>query len=211
MRTIDISVDLQPRTAVWPGDRKVTITRQKDMARGDDYNLSCIGMSLHAGTHIDAPRHLLRAGRTMDDLPLDAVIGRARVISIVGRTVIEPADLARHGIRRGERLLIRTANSSRRPTGPFVKDFVHLSEAAAAYLAARKLRCLGVDGASPGAYAAPAGVHRILMEAGIWIIENLDLSKAAPGRYELLCLPLKVAGAEGAPARAVLRTGRRAK
>jgi arylformamidase len=206
MRSIDISVNLGPDTAVWPGDKKVKITKQKDMRKGDVYNLSSMELSLHTGTHIDAPRHFYKDGQTIDELPLEAVVGKARVIYVAARKLIEPDDLKKFAVRKGERLLIKTANSiGCRQTGKFIKEYVCLSEAAAEFLAQKKLRCIGVDSWSPGRYEAPMKAHKIFMDAGVWIIENLDLSKVAPGPCELICLPLRIIGADGAPARAVLR------
>lgn len=204
---IDISVSLHPGMVHWPGDPTPRFQRILDLARGDACTVSTLDMSAHTGTHIDAPLHYLRAGKSLDALPLDAAIGRARVIALDDPVSIAADELRRHRIRRGERLLFKTANSSRCwGTDWFIEDFVHVSTPAARFLAERRVRTVGVDYLSVGAFRnGGEETHRTLLEAGIWIIEGLNLARAEPGRYDLVCLPLRLAGAEGAPARAILR------
>lgn len=197
-RWIDISVPLRDGMVRWPGDPPVRIRPVKRMARGDSSDLSLLSMGSHTGTHMDAPAHFLRGGWPIDRMPLSAVIGPARVI----------------GIRDPERILFKTRNSSRCwRTSRFQKKFVHLPAESARYLAARGVRAVGVDYLSVGGYRRDgAETHRALLRSGVWIIEGLDLSRARPGRYTLLCLPLKILRGDGAPARAVLAaagTGRR--
>lgn len=204
---IDISVPLRPGMVHWPGDPEVVIERVSDLARGDVATVSRIDMSAHTGTHVDAPAHFLPGGAGVDALPIDAVVGRARVIEIVGRAAITARELRRHRIRRGERLLFKTRNSKRCwRTDTFVKEFVHLRADAARYLAERRVRAVGVDYLSIGAFDGDGvETHRLLLAAGVWIIEGLDLSRIAPGRVDLICLPLRLAGGDGAPARAIVR------
>jgi len=207
-RVIDISVPLRDGMVHWPGDPPVRIRKVKEVGRaGSSSTLSLLSMGSHTGTHMDAPGHFLRRGRPIDRMPLSAVMGPARVIGIRDPEVIRVEELRLHGIRRGERILFKTRNSSRCwKTNSFVRDFVHLPAESACYLAGLRLRCVGVDYLSVGGYKRDGlEVHRLLLGAGIWIIEGLDLSKAQPGRYELICLPLKISGGDGAPARAVLR------
>jgi arylformamidase len=191
----------------WPGDRPVIIERSLDMNRGDEANLSAISMGLHAGTHIDAPLHFVQTGKGLDEMPFDATIGTARVVAISDLRSVKPEELALHGIGRGERILFKTRNSELGwPADSFTEDFVHISVEAARYLAGQGVRTVGIDYLSVGEYGKNGNeVHRILLEAGVWIIESLDLSRVAPGTYELICLPLKVFNSEGAPARAVFR------
>jgi arylformamidase len=206
-RWIDISVPLRKGMVHWPGDPPFDLERVHDMERGDPNNLSRIALGAHSGTHVDTPLHFIRAGAGISDMPLNAAVGRARVIEISDTESIKPAELRRHGIRRGERLLFKTRNSSRAwRTDSFVEDFVFISPGAARLLARRGVALVGIDYLSVGGYRrAGRETHLALLQAGIWIIEGLDLSQVPPGRYDLVCLPLRIDGAEGAPARAILR------
>lgn len=209
---IDVSVTLRTSMVHWPGDPPTRITHSKDMERGDLCTVSLLKMGAHAGTHMDAPAHFVRGGSGIDHMPLDAAIGSARVISIRARKAINPDDLVRYGLRRGERVLFKTRNSTHCwDTGRFVEDFVYISAAAASYLAERQVRLVGVDYLSVGGFGTDeVDTHQALLKAGIWIIEGLDLRQVRPGRVQLICLPLKIAGADGAPARALVRSMDRA-
>jgi arylformamidase len=204
---IDVTTPLREGLVPWPGDPPFRLDRVSDIARGDACTFSRLSMSAHAGTHIDAPLHFIRNGRSVDTLPLDATIGPARIIQIRSRVVIAPDELRPHRIRAGERLLFRTANSTRRrQAGTFFEDYVAVSLAAARYLVSRRVRMVGIDGPSIAPFRVDmAETHRVLLGAGIWVLEGLDLRRAPAGRCELLCLPLKVVGGDGAPARALIR------
>ena len=205
---IDVSVPLHSGMVHWPNDPPIRIERIRDLERGDPCTLSALSMGSHTGTHMDAPLHFIRGGRGLDEMPLSAVIGPARVIAIRDPDSITPDELRAHRICRGERILFKTRNSARCWTADgFVEDFVYLSTAAAELLAERRVRTVGIDYLSVGGYREKNGVavHRTLLGAGIWIIEGLNLSQVRPGVYELLCLPLKIERSDGAPARAVLR------
>lgn len=141
-------------------------------------------------------------------MPFSATIGPARVIAIRDPESVKPDALRPHRINRGERILFKTRNSSRCwKTDAFVEDFVYLSTEAANFLTDHGVQTVGVDYLSVGGYMENIDeVHRVLLEAGIWIIEGLDLSMVKPGRVELICLPLKVLRGDGAPARAILRS-----
>jgi arylformamidase len=203
---VDISVPLRTGMVNWPGDPHVTIAPLKDMERGGSSNVGMISMSTHTGTHMDAPRHMLRDGESLDALPLEATIGPARVIEIRDRESIKAAELLEHRIRRGERILFKTYGSARRWQKPeFDPDYVYVTAEAARFLASRGVRTVGVDYLSVGGYnESNHETHGILLKAGIWIIEGLNLSGVKPGRYDLVCLPLRVANGDGAPARAAL-------
>lgn len=204
---IDISVSLRDAMVHWPGDPPISIRRVKDIEHGDTANLSMISMGAHSGTHIDAPIHFIQQGAGVDKMPLDATVGRARVIEIRDSESIKPEELLRHHIRRGERILFKTRNSSYVwRSDEFVEDFVFISDEAASFLAKRGVRIVGVDYLSVGSFKRGGShVHKILLGADIWIIEGLDLSRVSPGKYELICLPLKLEQGDGAPARAILR------
>ncbi len=197
--------------AVWPGDPPVRIERISSITEGGAFNLSAISMCLHTGTHVDAPLHFLDGGPSVAEMPLEALVGPARVIGIRDPKAIRARELSPFRFRRGERVLFKTRGSARRwRAAEFCPDYVYVAPDAAALLVERGVRAVGIDYLSIGAPGEEGDeVHRILLRAGVWIVEGLDLSGVSPGRYELICLPLKVPGADGAPARAVLRAGRR--
>jgi len=207
MSWIDVSVPLRTGMVHWPGDPAVTIERVADMDRGDEANVTAIDMGAHTGTHVDAPVHFVRDAPSLDSFDPDATIGSARVIAIDDAVAIRPDELAVHDPRPGERLLFKTANSDRVwDTDEFVEDFVYVSEEAAAMLAGLPARLIGVDYLSVGGFHADGPeIHRRLLAAGVWILEGLDLRGVDPGPYDLVCLPLRLAVADGAPARALLR------
>lgn len=204
---IDVSATLKTGMVHWPGDPPARITHALDIERGDPCTVSLLEMGAHTGTHMDAPAHFVRGGMGIDDMPLDAAVGAARVIAIRDRTSIKPEELLRHGIRHGERILLKTRNSDRCwDTDRFFEDFVYLSATAAQYLAERQVSLVGVDYLSVGGFRADGvETHQALLQAGIWIIEGLNLKRVPPGTVQLLCLPLKVLGGDGAPARALVR------
>jgi len=204
---IDVSVSLHSGMAHWPDNPAVSITRMLDMDRGDVCNVSKISMGSHTGTHMDAPIHFVRDGKGLDEMPLDATIGPARIIEIHDTESIKPAELQSHAIQRGERILFKTRNSNRCwNTDDFIEDFVFISQEAARYLASLAVQTVGVDYLSVGGFKKDGPeTHRALLEGGIWIIEGLDLSQVSAGSYDLLCLPVKIAHSDGAPARAILR------
>jgi arylformamidase len=209
---IDISVPIYSGMVHWPDDPGVSIERTKDLSRGDAANVSKLELGAHTGTHMDAPRHFLADGEGLDDMPLEATLGPARVIRIEHPQTILPEELKAHRLRAGERVLFLTRNSERCwNSSRFVEDFVYISAAAAQFLVQRQVCTVGIDYLSVGGYVHDGvETHQILLGAGIWLIEGLNLSAVRPGAYDLVCLPLRVAGADGAPARAILRPrGRR--
>ena len=208
-RWIDVSVRLRNGLVPWPGDPPFALNRVSDMARGDVCTFSTLSMSAHAGTHIDAPLHFVKRGRSVDALPLDATVGPARVIVIRNRALVTAEELRPHRIRAGERLLFKTRNSARRSPGVFFKQYVAVGSDAAEYLAARRVRAVGIDGPSIAPLdARMAGVHSVLLRAGVSIIEWLDLRGVPAGPCDLICLPLRIVNGDGAPARAILRVSK---
>jgi len=204
---IDISVTVRSGMVHWPGDPAIKISSIHSIRKGDAANVSKIDMGSHTGTHMDAPYHFIQQGKGIDQMPLDATIGKARVIEIDDRVSIRPEELRKHRIQRGERILFKTKNSSRLwGENLFVKDFIYLSVGAAKFLAKRRIKMVGIDYLSVGGYKEDGAVtHRTLLKAGIWIIEGLNLSPVKAGEYELMCLPLKLQHGDGAPARAILK------
>ena len=204
---IDVSVPLYSGMVNWPGDPAVSILPVKEIASGGSSNVSEISMGAHTGTHMDAPRHFFTGGRGLDTMPLEATIGPARVIAIRDRKRITVEELRAHRILKGERILFKTYGSAARwQRKEFDRNYVYVSPEAARFLADRGVRTVGVDYLSVGGYKKDgAETHRALLGADVWIIEGLNLSAVEPGGYDLICLPLRILDADGAPARAVVR------
>ncbi len=203
---IDISLPLKPGMVHWPGDPPFEIQRVHNMGKGDGVNLSRIIMGTHSGTHIDAPIHFIANGKSVDLMPLEAAVGPARVIEISDGQSIKPDEIRKHRIRQGERILFKTSNSAYLwNTNDFTEDFVFISDEAASYLAERKLTLVGVDYLSVGRFKGGSGIHKALLQEGVWIIEGLNLSQVPQGKYDLICLPLRMVDADGAPCRAIVR------
>jgi arylformamidase len=202
---IDISILVDEFTPEWPGDTPWTCQWTWDMARGDSVNVSCINGSPHVGTHADAPFHVDRRWPASDALTLDAFTGPATVIDVSGhRGAIDALSLGLHAGRSVERLLLRTNQSI--ASGQFPADWPWLDESAVTELLGRGLRLLGVDAPSvDDRESTSLAVHKALFRGGAFILENLDLRQAAPGDYHLTAFPLRFAGLDAAPVRAVLR------
>ena len=205
---IDISVPVRNGMVHWPGDPQFCIERVMDQEHGHDYTVSRMSLGVHTGTHMDAPMHSIPGGLAIEEMPLDACVGPARVIRIDDAESVKRAELIPYKIGAGERVLFRTANSGQSwATDAFDEDFVYISHDAAAYLVECGVRAVGVDYLSVGGFRCDGReTHDALLGAGIWIVEGLNLSNVEPGDYELICLPLKLVGADGAPARAILRS-----
>ena len=191
MRIIDVSVPVRPGMITYPGDPEVRLERVSSIADGDGVNLSRLDLGVHSGTHVDAPLHFLDGGRSVETLPLDVLVGPCVVVDGLDPTAV-PAG--------AERVLFKTPNSRLWERDEFSEDFVGLDGEAARALVAGGLRLVGIDYLSIGDEEA----HRILLGAGVVAVEGLDLREAEPGEYRLICAPLKLEGAEGAPARVLL-------
>ncbi len=192
----------------WPGDGAVSIGLISSMAQGAECNVTRLNMSAHTGTHMDAPRHFIADGVTMEAWPPDSTMGRCRVIAIAHPVAVTAAELAPHQLRAGERILFKTENSRKRLLREpvFVEEFIYVAEDAAKYLVACGVRSVGVDYLSVGGFSKDGlETHVTLLGAGVWVVEGLDLSEISPGEYEWTCLPLKLVGADGSPCRALLR------
>jgi len=208
MKIHDISIDLSPSTVRWEGDPPMQIKQVLDLSAGAAYNLSEIEMSVHLGSHMDAPRHFLQDGALIEDFPLELLVGETQVLAIPDLAKSITAELLRTlPIRAGiKRMLFKTRNSHFWKTTPhdFQDDFISLSLDGADHLISLGIQLVGIDylSISPADDFRP--VHARLMEEGIAIIETLDLSEVQAGFYTLVCLPLKLKGVEGAPVRAIL-------
>ncbi len=207
---IEASVPIRDGMVHWPGDPAVEVVRVSDLERGDPATVSRLSAGVHSGTHVDAPLHYVAGAAGVDQIPVDTLIGEARAVAIRDPRAVDVPELREIDPRPGERLLFRTRNTPRCwQTDRFVEDFVFITPEAARLLAERRVRLVGIDYLSVGAADDGAATHRILLEAGVCIVEALDLSAVEPGTYEMLCLPLRLAGGDGAPARVLLRPSSR--
>ena len=197
MKMIDISVPLREGMVTYPGDPVVRMERAASIAGGDVVNLTRMDFGLHSGTHVDAPAHFIDGASGVDEIPLEALVGPCEVVEAPDLSPDSVA-LAPEG---AERVLFKTPNSELWARDDFAEDFARLNGEAAALLVDRGVRLVGVDYLSVGDEAA----HHALLEARVVPVEGLDLRGVEPGSYELVCLPLRVVGADGAPARAILR------
>ena len=203
---IDVTVPLSPQLPVWPGDPAFQLEFVRRIDDGGRCNLSRLSLGSHAGTHVDAPFHFVASGATVDDLPLEILIGKARVVSVPVRDAVTREHLEALDLRDDIRLLIKTRNSGALRQPAFLEDYVYLTADAAMYLAQAGLKLVGIDYLSIDPHpTADHPAHHTLLEAGVVVVEGLDLSQVEPGEYEMMCLPLRVAGADGAPARVVLK------
>jgi len=208
-RLIDVSLKVGPDLLVWPGNPGVIITPTSRISRGDSSNVSEIRLGSHTGTHVDPPSHFLEDGTTAEDLPLDVMMGETTVADLRGTVgPIGPDELAGLALT-GEvtRLLLRTDNSAlwSADLRAFPDEYVCLSEDGARWVVDKGIGLIGIDFLSIEVRGAPGHpTHRTLLEAGVVILEGLDLSRVEPGEYTLVCFPLKIAGGDGAPTRAVL-------
>ena len=207
---VDASATLDPATTpVYQGDAPMKFDYLKDMRKGDVLTLSAYSLGAHSGTHVDAPMHFVAGGASIDQLSLDALIGPARVIDIAdGVQAIDAAELNRHEWRNAPRIIFRTRSSLRgwMRSPAFHRDFAYVAPDAAQLLADAGVQLVGVDYLSAEQFGAPtARTHQILLGKGIPIVEGLALEHVEGGDYDLIVLPIKVAGHEGAPARAIVR------
>jgi arylformamidase len=206
-RLVDVSVPLQPGLATYPGNPEFELQPIKRVAAGGSSNVSRLIMGTHTGTHVDAPRHFFDDAAGVEALALDLLIGRARVIDLPLRGGITESHLAEAGLREDLRILLRTPNSALwNSADGFYQDYTYLTEQGAKYLVEQGVKVVGVDYLSVEQFKKPgAPAHRALLGDNVVIIEGLNLSDAEPGPYEMYCLPLRVTGADGAPARVVLK------
>jgi arylformamidase len=207
MPLIDISVPVNPKLPVWPGEAQPVITHKLRMSEGADANVTHLAVGSHTGTHIDAPLHFVDGGKTTLEIPLDKLIGLCQVVDLQGKTSITAADLEALRLPEGiQKILFKTDNSRlwADPTHPFFEDFCALTADAAQWVVDHGVHLVGIDYLSIQLYHDSFETHVILLSNETVIVEGLDLRHVEPGAYRLICLPLKVAGVEGTLARAVL-------
>ncbi len=205
----DISLEIRPDMPVWPGSIAPRLERTLSLERGDSANVSHLTLDVHTGTHVDAPLHSLADGAAVESLALGDLVGPCRVIHLPRADRVTAKDLERQALPADvRRLLIRTVNSEQWRAGAtrFTADFVALTPDAAQWIVNRGMRLVGVDYLSVQRFQDPTPeTHLILLQARVVLLEGANLAGVPPGSYELICLPLKVAGSEGAPARVILR------
>ncbi len=206
MKIIDITVPIHSKMPVYPGDTPVRVTPVSRLDKGDLFNTSKIILGSHTGTHLDAPSHLLSIGASVDALPIDTLVGKALVRHVRSSRQITCADLESAHIPAGtERLLIKTSNSELWGKPRFQKNYVYLEEKGARWMADRGIKLIGFDYLSIDPYRSETlPAHKALLNAGVVLLEGLDLRGVPSAEYKLLCLPLRLQGGDGAPARALL-------
>ena len=203
---IDISIPIRPGMPVFPGDPPVRIELAQAIADGASCNVTDLDMGAHTGTHVDAPVHFIEGAAGADAVALEALIGPAWVVDATSAT----ADIDEGALRdlhipdRESRLLFKTSNSRLWESDGFSDSFIGLTDGAARALAARGLALAGADYLSIAPHGKAAPTHYALLKAGVVIVEGLDLRGVEPGPYDLVCLPLRIVGCDGAPARALL-------
>jgi arylformamidase len=205
-KLLDVSVPLSSGMPTYPGNPEFELHPVKRIARGDTANNSRLTMGTHTGTHVDAPWHFLDEGVGVEGLRLDLLIGRTRVVEVNKRGGIGAEELAEAGLREDLRVLLKTPNSALWNGEGFHTEYTHLTEAGARYLVEQGVKVVGIDYLSVEQFKkAGAPAHRTLLGQSVVIIEGLNLSEADPGMYEMYCLPLRIPGADGAPARVILK------
>ena len=204
-RVHDVSRPLRAGGVTYPGDPEIVFRAHSSIDRGDPADVTELGLGSHSGTHVDAPSHFLRGGTPVDRIPPERLIGPAVVLDLPGDLAsVSAADLARQDLRGHRRVLLRTRNSAKRETG-FTRDYCALSRDGAEYLVDHGVELVGIDALSIEPFgSSDYAVHHLLLGRGIVIVEGLDLSAISAGVYQFVCLPLKLEGLDGAPARAVL-------
>jgi arylformamidase len=207
MSLYDVTATLGPGLPAYEGEPGPALERIAAVASGDPATVSVVRMGVHSGTHVDAPAHLFPGGAGADTLSLDAMLGPAEVIALDVASVIMAADLQSRVPPGAERLLLKTRNGLLWDRPGFQTDYVGLAPDAAVWLVRQGVRLVGIEYLSIEPYHTPGlPAHRTLLQAGVVVLEGLDLRAVPPGPVLLHCLPIKLEGADGAPARVVLTT-----
>jgi arylformamidase len=205
-RIYDISVPIRTGGLVYPGNSEIDIALQQAVAKGASANVSTIRFGSHTGTHVDASRHFFDDGQPVDKIPLDRLIGPALLLRFADDVrSVGVAELSAHDIKGQTRILLRTRNSALLSQKEFVKDYTYLAPDGAQYLVDQGVELVGIDYLSIEQFHSGHHLtHRTLLERSVVIVEGLDFSVPPPGEYQFICLPLRIEGCDGAPARAVL-------
>jgi arylformamidase len=204
----DATLPLREGMVVFPGDPAFRMAPFFDRAKGDPFNLALLSMGTHIGTHVDPPAHYLDGGITVDKIPLEVLVGPGVVLDMRGKARIDRQALDASALGDHPRLLLKTDNGPWLLEGAFREDSVHLTEDGASLLVERGVKLVGIDWLSIERYQNPgAPVHRTLLRAGILVVEGVHLLDVPPGPCEVICLPLRIEGGDGAPARVIVRRG----
>ncbi len=204
---IDVSATISDGMVRWPTDPAVIIYKAETIGEeGAVANVTGIYTTAHVGTHIDAPLHFIKGGEDVASIDLNILIGHAKVFHIQDRKEINYAEIKDLGIEKGDRVLFRTRNSETDwEREPFMEDYVYLATDAAKFLAGIGIQCVGVDYLSLGSKENDQEVHRLMLGIPVIIIEGLKLGKVDAGKYDMVCLPLKIKNSDGGPSRVILR------
>lgn len=206
MRIYDLTVPISPALPCYPGDPRVEVAPVAQLTQGDTANVSRMTLSSHSGTHLDAPRHFFPQGRTIDALDLEMLVGPTQVCAVTHPGHITAAQLQTLNLQGIRRVLFKTRNSALWEQPGFQSNYIALTASAAHLLVELGVGLVGIDYLSVDAFESQDfPVHRILLEAGVVILEGLDLRAVPPGEYELIALPLLLLDGDGAPARVLLR------
>ncbi len=211
MKIHDISIPISPDMVVWPGDPQVVISSLSAIEKGYNANVSQISMSVHTGTHIDAPRHFLEGAKSIDEVPLEKFIGEVLVmefadhVNLINRTALQSHPML-EVLLKSKKVLFKTTNSRLLNISPgkFSEGYVGIDTSGALFLADLDLDLIGVDYLSIACFGETERPHQILLNKEIILLEGINLQKIAPGFYEIYCLPLQISGSDGSPARAIL-------
>ena len=210
MKIFDISIPLNEKTPVWPGDSKIKIETTGSRSKGNDYHVSKFSIGAHNGTHIDAPYHFWEDGNKLQDINVSRFITKTLVIEYSGSDHILDEFLKKIDLKGIESVLLKTSNSKwlEKTNELFHKDFIAITESAAKWCVKNEIKLIGIDYFSIEKFDSENHeVHKILMRNNVIILEGINLSEVAPGEYQLFCLPLKIAAPDGAPVRAILVKG----
>ncbi len=205
MKIYDVSVPISSEMPVYPGDPRISIEVRESIAKGAPCNVSSISLGSHTGTHIDPPYHFIDSGIKVDQIPLNLLIGRTRVVETTAKCIDKSV---LKGIELDDciRLIFKTRNSYLWNSNSFAQDYVYVTPEAAEILVTSGIKLVGIDYLSIEQYGSTTfQTHKTLLGNGVIIIEGLNLAEVDPGNYEMICLPLKIKDADGAPARVILR------
>jgi arylformamidase len=202
---LDVTVPIRSGMVHWPGNPGIEVEQTQRLERGDPSTVSRLSLGAHTGTHVDAPVHFIVGGAGVDQVPLDKLVGPAFVVDLGDVECVRLDHVERLDLGPGGRVLFKTGNSKRWQDSEFHAEYASLSLEAATALVKRGIGTVGIDYLSIGDRTHGASTHRVLLEANVCIVEGLNLSAVDPGWYDFVCLPLRVQGSDGAPARAILR------
>ena len=206
MKLYDATLAIHEKMGVFPGDPPFKTEPVSRIQNGDDFNLTRISMGTHLGTHVDPPAHFIEKGATVDQIALETLVGPGVVADLRGCSQIDRRALEKTAIDDTKRVLLKTDSGPLLLESSFHQASVHLTEDGARYLVEKKVRLVGIDSLSIENPENPGSpVHHLLLEAGVLVVEGVHLLEIPPGEYEIFCLPLKIKGADGAPARVLLR------